>query len=275
MACSLTPIAPNQTPSPVPLPTTSATSAPPQPTATVVPPTPTPVLDSGWEQLRPGLERRWLRLEEPGTGRLQEQIFLLRLQPEHFTFTIGYQPGEPLLLRDWQAETDALIIMNGGFFTPEYLATGLVVANGQVYGQSYVGFGGMLALTAEGVHVRWLAVEGYRPDKPLTGAIQAFPMLVQPGGHLGYPNEDGDRSRRAVVAQDFDGRLIMLVTNLGHFTLHQLANYLIASDLNIDRALNLDGGTSAGLLLTEPDDGIGAFIAVPTVIVVRQAQERR
>ena len=261
---------------PTPLPTTSTppaaalTPSLPTPTASLpLPPTATPVADTGWEQLQTGLERRWLRLLTPETGRLQEQIYLLRLQPEQFTFDVGYRPGAPLPLGDWQRERDALIVMNGGFFTERYEATGLVITAGESYGTSYIGFGGMLAITAEGfLELRPLQRTPYRPDETLQAALQAFPMLVMPGGQLGYPDEDGNRARRSVIAQDRQGRILLIATSLGAFTLHELATFLLASDLDLDRALNLDGGTSTGLLLREPEEGVGAFVPLPTVILV-------
>jgi pyruvate/2-oxoacid:ferredoxin oxidoreductase alpha subunit len=47
-----------------------------------------------------------------------------------------------------------------------------------------------------------------------------------------------------------------------------MSRFLVESDLNIDRALNLDGGASTGLLLSEPAEGIAAFALLPVVIVV-------
>ena len=271
LSCRLSsgPVPPPMTPTASVVSASSPTAPPPSPTP--LPATATPVADTGWELLRPGLERRWLRLVAAGTGRLQEQIYLLRLQPELFTFTIGYRPGAPLPLRDWLREQEALIVLNGGFFTERYEATGLVIADGEHFGSSYVEFGGMFVVTAEGsVALRSLRRTPYRPDEALQGAVQSFPMLITPGGQLGYPDEDGNQARRSVIAQDRQGRILLIATNLGHFTLHELATYLLASDLELDRALNLDGGTSTGLLLSEPEEGIGAFVPLPTVILIRQ-----
>jgi hypothetical protein len=47
-----------------------------------------------------------------------------------------------------------------------------------------------------------------------------------------------------------------------------MSRYLAESDLAVDSALNLDGGTSTGLLLSEPDEGIVAFTLLPVVIIV-------
>jgi hypothetical protein len=71
-----------------------------------------------------------------------------------------------------------------------------------------------------------------------------------------------------VIGQDRAGRLLFLVADRGYFSLHQLSLYLTHSDLELDIALNLDGGPSSGLLLAEPAEGIPAFSVLPVVITV-------
>jgi uncharacterized protein YigE (DUF2233 family) len=71
------------------------------------------------------------------------------------------------------------------------------------------------------------------------------------------------------MAQDRNGRILFILASWGSFTLHEFSNYLVASDLELDIALNLDGGTSTGLLLADPPEQISAFINLPTVIAVR------
>ena len=77
-------------------------------------------------------------------------------------------------------------------------------------------------------------------------------------------------ARRTVVAQDRAGRILFFVANRGTFTLHGLSRYLVESDLELDVALNLDGGPSSGLLLAgEGDDPrihLAAFALLPVVI---------
>ncbi len=230
--------------------------------------TPTPLLpDSGWELLQPGLERRhiFLLTEE---GQPYEQIYLLRFAPALFQFDVAYRPGQPQTLTAWQAETGALAVMNGGYFTPEFTATGLIVVNGQASGVSYGEFAGMFAITPDGPHLRWLAQQPYDPAEPLHAALQSFPMLVKPGGQPGYTAPDSRPSRRTVVAQDQQGRIIFLVAGWGSFTLHGLSQFLSSSDLDIDVALNLDGGASTGILLAQPAEGLGTVATVPAVITV-------
>lgn len=239
------------------------------PTETATPavtPTATPVPDSGWVQVREGLERRVLRLFG-GNGRVVEEITLLRLEPAHFRWRIAYRPGDPLTLPQWQAETGALLVVNGGYFTSAYTATGLVVVDGQAGGVSYGDFAGMLAITEAGPALRWLRERPYDPDEPLQYALQSFPLLVRPGGVVGFPDEDGLHARRTVVAQDRDGRFLFLVASMRHFTLHTLSRFLVASDLDVDVALNLDGGPSSGIMLAD-EVAVPSITAVPLVIVV-------
>lgn len=263
LGCALTSQAPPPTAAPL-------ATIPPIATATLAPPTavPTVVPDTGWQLLRPGLEKRLINLVD-GSGRLQETVYILRFEPAAFQFGVAYRPGEPQSLETWQAETGALVVLNGGYFTESYAATGLIVSNGQASGVSYGDFAGMLAVAAEGPQLRWLAEQPYDPAEPLLAAVQSFPLLVKPGGLLGFPDEDGLVSRRTVIAQDRQGRILFLLAQRGYFTLHKLSRFLVeTADLEIDIALNLDGGTSTGLLLAEPAEGIGAYTLLPAVITV-------
>jgi len=193
----------------------------------------------------------------------QESVTVLRLDPAYFRFDVHYRPGKPLQLEAWQMETGALLVVNGGFYTEEYFATGLVISGTAPFGSSYAGFGGMFAVTA---------AQPYDPAEPLQAALQSFPLLVRPGGELGFPDEDGQQARRTIVAQDRAGRIHFLIANRGAFTLHGLSSYLVASDLELDVALNLDGGPSSGLLLAgegdEPRIYLPAFALLPVVIAV-------
>lgn len=232
-------------------------------------PTPTPTVpDSGWQTIRPGLERRVINLVDDA-GEWLESITILRLEPDTFRFEVAYRPGHPQSLSAWQEETAALLAVNGGFFNEEDAALGLIVSQGQVSGSTFQGFGGMFGVTAAGPFLRSLTQEPYRPGEPLLAAVQSFPMLVAPGGLAVVSEEDGQQARRSVVAQDGQDRILFLIAAHGHFTLYQLSRYLVASDLDVDRALNLDGGKSSGLLLADPYLYVPSFTLLPAVITVR------
>ncbi len=239
-------------------------------------PTPTPTVvipDTGWEQLRSGLERRTINLFSDA-GEPFEHLLILRLEPDGFQFDVAYHP-QPQSLEAWQEETDALIVLNGGYFRLEDgtpVPNGLTVMGGESMGSSYGDFGGMLAITEDGPKLRWLAQAPYDPNEPLLAALQSFPVLVKPGGELGFPQEaeDNRAARRTVIGMDRDGRVLLTVASVGNFTLHGLSAYLVESDLDLDIAINLDGGPSSGMLLADPVDEVSSLAPLPIVITVRQ-----
>jgi exopolysaccharide biosynthesis protein len=93
---------------------------------------------------------------------------------------------------------------------------------------------------------------------------------VKPGGELGFGagRENHASARRTVMAQDRDGRILFMVAPQGYFTLHQLSVYLTESDLNLDIAVNLDGGGSTGILVANPRELIAPTRPIPFVILV-------
>ncbi len=101
--------------------------------------------------------------------------------------------------------------------------------------------------------------------------MQSFPMLVFPGGASAEINDNGARARRSAIAMDRDGHLLLIVSPTSEFTLRDLAGWLSHSDLAIDRALNLDGGSSTGLFVGAGDarEQIDSFGPLPLVLLVK------
>jgi uncharacterized protein YigE (DUF2233 family) len=201
-----------------------------------------------------------------------ESLYIWRLDQNYFRMDVAYNE-RPKSLEAWQKETNAALVVNGGYFSvnnERYFPDGLTIVNGKASGRSFAGFGGMLAIDEIQSELRWLVQKPYNAYEPLHAALQSFPILVQPGGELGFPAERDNhaRARRTVIAQDREGRILFLIAPEGYFTLHQLSVYLTGSDLNLDIALNLDGGGSTGILVANPGEIISPNTLLPFVILV-------
>jgi exopolysaccharide biosynthesis protein len=223
-----------------------------------------------WAKLTPGVELRTEKWQTPAGD--EDTATIVRFDLHHIKLSIGYQPAQPLLLSEWMQKEHATAIINGGYFDSQNNATALVVSNGQAFSSSYNGFGGMLSVDSRGdINLRSLNQRPYDPSEQLEQATQSAPMLVLPGGKRSQFNANASSSRRSVVAMDKQGRLLLIVLPGLSFSLDELADELVASDLSIDEALNLDGGASTGLCVNAGNQhvAIDSLAKLPIVIIVK------
>ena len=240
----------------------SATSTPIIASDTAAPTT----IDNQWQTLEPGLDFR-----EIGYDITNVQI--LRVDPANFRLRIGYDVASPGRVSEWADALKPVAVINGGYFDPQGRATALTIFDGVVNGTSYDGFGGMLAVdSADTWSLRSLREQPYDSDEVLNQALQSAPMLVVHGSAIEQPNDDGDRARRSVVALDQAGRLLIIVCSWPSFTLTELSQWLVKQDLAIDAALNLDGGSSTGLVVASESRAfkLDSLVRVPQVLLVER-----
>ncbi len=224
-----------------------------------------------WSMLQPGLERQVIQIHDD-QNQQAESLYVWRLDQSYFRMDVAYAQS-PKSLQTWQEQTNAAMVINGGYFSIDnkrYSPNGLTIVNGEATGSSFEGFGGMLAIKQDQAELRSLVQQPYNPNEPLQAALESFPILVRPGGNLGFgaDREDNAKARRTVIGQDKNGRILFIVAPDAYFTLHELSVYLTDSDLNLDIAVNLDGGGSTGILVANPREIIPSKVLLPFVILV-------
>lgn len=200
-----------------------------------------------WIQQWPGIELRhelWI-----SAANNRDNITIVRLDPTQVQISVGYQPEDPLYISDWAKQTNALALINGGYFDKHNYATGLLVSNGEVSGTSYSGYGGMLAVDIyDQVSLRALVQYPYDPSEQLKEATQSSPMLIIDGARSNF-QANAATDRRSAIAIDSQGRLLMIVSPSLSFSLDEFTDLMLASELGIQMALNLDGGGSTGMYI--------------------------
>jgi len=229
----------------------------------------TPELNT-WYRGAPGVEVRYENWKSPGNN--EDTVTIVRFDLRHISLSVAYQPAKPLSMGEWMRQEQATAIINGGYFDNQNNATALVISNGQSSGTSYNGFGGMLSVDNQGhVDLRSLSERPYDPNnEQLQQATQSSPMLVLHGKATQF-NTNAAGSRRSIVAIDKQGRLLFIASPGTAFSLGELEDLLVGSDLSIDRALNLDGGASTGLYVNAGSQkvAIDSITDLPLVIVVK------
>jgi uncharacterized protein YigE (DUF2233 family) len=223
-----------------------------------------------WTQVAPGIEIR--REHWKSAGPDEDTVTISRFDLHHFQISVGYQPDHPLSLADWEKQTGAVALFNGGYFDKHNRATGLVISDGQSYGTSYPDFGGLFAVDAHGnVILRPLSQQPYDPDtEQLQQATEASPMLVINGKRTQF-NANASSSSRTVVALDTEGHLLFIISPERAFTLDEMADVVSSSDLHLQTALNLDGGASTGMFIktTNQNISLASISNLPIVIMIR------
>lgn len=232
--------------------------------------TPTSTVNT-WNKVAPGVDVRSETWQSPSTAGVSDTVSIVRFDPHYVKVSVAYQPDKPLSMQQWEQQEHPIALINGGYFDGLDHATALVVSNGQVSGTSYQGFGGMLAVDAQGhVHLRSLRDEPYDPSEGLTQATQCTPMLILNKKRTQF-DSDNKASPRSVVALDNQNRLLFIASPGLAFTLDDMATLLEKSDLGLVTALNLDGGSSTGLYVDGGSRSISidSYVNLPLVIVVK------
>jgi uncharacterized protein YigE (DUF2233 family) len=120
--------------------------------------------------------------------------------------------------------------------------------------------------------VRSLYLEPYNNLERFDQVVQGFPMLVVSGQVApGFePDVSKVSARRTVLAMDRQGRVLFIVTPFSSVRLADLASWLGVSGLDIDSALNMDGGNSTCLYLATggPSAFTLSLAPVPVVLAV-------
>lgn len=273
-----------------PLPTFADGSIPiqPQPTAPVViqptamptlppptvapPPTPVPTLDNNWITIANGIQYRQLFFNTSqgfGVG-----ILVARIDPARATFRVVYSPGVGRTIQQWVAQIPtAKVIVNGGYFTTGNLPIGLIATDSFMSGAlTRRNDSGLFQVKGGVPKVRFLYLEPYAAGERLEQAVEGFPILVAGGEAAPAFNPDISNlpSSRTVIAQDTRGRILIIVTSPGVTSFTDMAYWLANSGLEIDTALNLDGGGSTSLFLATggPAQYTPGVSPVPVVLAV-------
>ncbi len=148
------------------------------------------------------------------------------------------------------AAAGAVLAINGGYF--DYIEkngerglrpTGLVIAAGKLIHRRGSGSGVIYDKRGR-VNIVWS--RNIKDWRGADDALQAGPLLVDPGGKHGIRKNSGRSARRSVLCLLHDGRFVFVVARTP-ITLFDLAGLL--SDrrpygMGCERAINLDGGPS-------------------------------
>ena len=220
---------------------------------------------SDWLNIADGLQWRKLR---PNGDELA-LLIVVRINPKKYRFRAIYRPGQPLSLSGWrELETDASVIVNANFFDTNNKALGLVVSDGALHGSAYRDRGGTFLIRKGEATVVASRSEPFQSVEEIEQAVQGFPLLVEQGRQAYFAAAGGERTRRSLIGIDKHGNVLILVAPFLGLSLADLSTYLPSTDLEIDAAVNLDGGGSSMIAIPGADYLLPSLDPVPTILAL-------
>jgi len=224
------------------------------------------ILSTASEPGRDGLVHRHVVLENP-VGSERITVDLAIFSTKSCTLRVIENEGGADSLGQVMRHEKCLAGVNGGYFNENFAPLGLRIANGQMIAalQRTRLITGVLTASPRGVQI--VRSREFSRRLGVTAAIQCGPFLVDRGERISGLN-DSHLARRTFAATTTSGRALLGVCS--GVSLTELSNLLatasFAEDLRIERALNLDGGSSSGFWFAREN---GSAFSIPEQKAVR------
>jgi uncharacterized protein YigE (DUF2233 family) len=147
-------------------------------------------------------------------------------------------------IRSYWNATNHIVMINGGYFNPDFRPTGLFRVDGRtINAEQSKKLSGFIGIDKSGkLHIL------SRQDKLelYPSLMQSGPFVIDPGGQMGIRSRSGAPARRTLVGLTKTDDLVIIVTE--PIYLLDLAEFIAKRFPSIERLLNLDGGPSTALM---------------------------
>jgi exopolysaccharide biosynthesis protein len=204
-----------------------------------------------------GLIHRHIELKDSETGDFSALDLALFPASTKRTFRVIDNPTASMDLEEAMRQSGLAAGVNGGYFDPDFAPIGLRVIDGKLVRPLVKArlMTGVLFSTGGG-SFEIVRVGDYGRKKNVQAAVQCGPLLVD-GGHAVKGLDDTRSARRTFALVGSDRAALGFCPDA---SLAELATILtsasLAGDLKIQRALNLDGGSSSALWFKRSDGDV-------------------
>jgi len=202
-----------------------------------------PAFAKDWHPLAPGIE--YLDLGNHALTRWSHvHVFRVDLKYNQLDLMTAKSLSQDHASMDQFAEhSNALIVLNGGFFDQSYHPLGLRISNQQQLNPlKNVSWWGVFYIKNQTPYLT--SLRHYSTKPPPDFALQSGPRLLV-HGHI--PPLKPGLAERSALGITRDQHVIILVTEHSLMSTTTLAQLLQSPPLNCKEAINLDGGSSSQL----------------------------
>lgn len=224
-----------------------------------------------WQEVQPGLNYTQINLpqDEGNHG----ELYAFKFSPKRYTLSLtraidqGQSSSDIVSLA---RQSNALIAVNGGFFSPTSAPLGLRVRQGRLLNPiKPISWWGVFRIENGKPYITtW---HDFNFNQQVSFATQSGPRLLINGNIPLLKPGNADRSALCITKR---GDVVVLATANASLTLQQLATIMGASShqngLDCVDALNLDGGTSTQMFakVGDVDVNVPNFKALVDAVIV-------
>ncbi|HEC99415.1 MAG TPA: phosphodiester glycosidase family protein [Proteobacteria bacterium] len=205
-----------------------------------------------YQEIGPGL---WFtKVEIYKEKQKVETLILVKVDPKKNRFRVLHDKNAKTIEK-WQEVTGASVIFNGSYFRENFEPCGLIISDGQIKGHVRNRYmKGMFLAEPQKINSPQAAIIDLTKmslvsnNLPWSQGLQSFPMLIDKNGTIRV-NQSDLRASRTAICTTKDGYVIVVHSEETYFTLYDLANFLKKMPVDVEHALNLDGGMAAELCI--------------------------
>lgn len=224
-----------------------------------------------WNVLEPGLE--YATYSFSISEKERSTIHAFRIDPKKFKLRIALASDEVqgTTAQELAKRDRALLVINGGFFTPEHRSIGLIVNDGKQLSPLHrTSWWSVFQIDGNGPAI--VQPSKYRSRQGLEMALQCGPRLTIDGR---IPKLKESVSKRSAIGITRDGKVVIAITEGYGISMKELARRMKGSPfqggLGCPNSMALDGGSSSQLYakigkfersiggLTKVTNGIAVF----------------
>lgn len=199
-----------------------------------------------WIQLGDGLSYATFSFS-PGPDEPTTAVHAFRVDPQKFRIGVVTARNEQsgASAAEMAKQSGAMLVINGGFFTPQHTSIGLIVKDGRELSPMHkTSWWSIFAMQGERPAI--YSPKDYQRAKDVGAALQAGPRLVIDGR---IPKLKESVAARSAVGITSDGKVVIALTQGPGISMTELARRMGTSQFrggfDCKNAMALDGGSSS------------------------------
>jgi exopolysaccharide biosynthesis protein len=221
-----------------------------------------------WKNIDDSISYRFWEFE---VNELKESIEIYRINPEGYKITLDYSIEKPRYVSEWLYLNDgAEVVINGPYFNEDYRPSGYLKINNERIGELIFdqNLSGLVQIKDNKLSIRNLGKEALIEGEAVEFGLQSYPFLIT-NSSPALMEDTGKTARRSAIGTDAEGDIYLIIADTSHLTLYELMSQLIKTEIPFTEVLNLDGGTSTGIAVSEGNyhEIKDSLVKVPGVIV--------